>query len=309
MRRLKLSATAAMRCTGFAVASTACAAMLTPAFIAQASGPLRAASERADTPALSVIDNGSAGIGFNTGRLADRQAPPLVGLRPIVLAQQGGFSVSDIAGPAGEELPIDVSMPPDNGELFRVVMIRGLPEGFKLTAGVSLDDSWAVSPGEVSRAALVAPKGYAGDFSMEVLFIRGNGEAREQHIVNVRIGPERETDTAANANAEVTASNDAAPQAKTPSIDPALQRTMFERATRMMRGGDISGARLILRYLAEQGMAGAAFAMGQSFDPGFLQDIYVRGDDPSDTAQAREWYTRAAQMGNTDAEARLSALE
>jgi len=309
VRRLKLSASAAMRCTGFAVASTACAAMLTPAFMAEFSSPLRAASEGADSPAVSVMDNGSSGIRFDIGRLADRQAPPLVTPRPIVLAQRGGFSVSDITGPPGEELPIDVTMPPDNGELFRVVMIRGLPDGFKLTAGVSLDDSWAISPGEVSRAALVAPQGYEGDFSMEVLFIRGNGEAREQHIVNVRIGPEPETNTAGGTNAEVTASNEAAPQAKTPSIDPELQRTMFERATRMMRGGDISGARLILRYLADQGMAGAAFAMGQSFDPGFLQDIYVRGDDPSDTAEARAWYTRAAQMGNTDAEARLSALE
>ncbi len=309
MRRLKLPASVAMRCTGFAVASMACAALFAPAFVAATSGPIRAAPEGAAPPAMSAMDSGSPRISLGGGRLADRQAPQLVAPRPIVLAQQGGFSVSDITGPAGEELPIDVTMPPDNGELFRVVMVRGLPDGFQLTVGVSLDDSWAISPGEISRAALVAPEGYAGEFSMEVLFIRGNGEAREQHIVNVRIGAEPESNAARAPGDDVVASTERATVAETPSINPELQRNMFERATRMMRGGDISGARLILRYLAEQGMAGAAFAMGQSFDSGFLQEIYVRGDDPSDTAQARAWYTRAAQMGNADAEARLSALE
>jgi len=84
---------------------------------------------------------------------------------------------------------------------------------------------------------------------------------------------------------------------------------MFDRAERMMAGGDIVGARLILSYLADQGVAGAAFAMGQSYDPGFLQEIYVRGEDPSNVEIAREWYRRAAQMGSEDARSRLTALE
>jgi len=88
-----------------------------------------------------------------------------------------------------------------------------------------------------------------------------------------------------------------------------VQKSMFARAERMMSGGDIAGARLILRYMAENGVAGAAFAMGQSFDPGFLQDIYVRGEDPSDVEKARDWYRRAAEMGNSDARSRLTALE
>jgi TPR repeat protein len=138
---------------------------------------------------------------------------------------------------------------------------------------------------------------------MEVLFIRGNGESREQQLVNVRIGPEpaREVTGAAEEPEQR--------QARKPALSPEIEKSMFDRAERMMAGGDIAGARLILRYLAEHGVAGAAFAMGQSYDPGFLQDIYVRGGDPSDVAKAREWYRRAADMGNTDARSRLTALE
>lgn len=241
---------------------------------------------------------------LDAGKLADRTMPDMMGLQPIIVAQQSGLMVSDVSGPPDEPLPIEISLPPEDGDLFRVIMIRGLPDKFKLTVGVSLDDAWALSPSKVSRAALVAPSDYNGEFSMEVLFIRGNGEARQQEIVNVRIGPEPEPDRTGAAAEEPEA-----PQAQTRPLSPEVQKRMFERAERMMSGGDIAGARLILRYLAEHGIAGAAFAMGQSFDPGLLQDIYVRGEDPANVAKAREWYRRAAEMGSSDARSRLSALD
>jgi len=240
---------------------------------------------------------------LDVSRLADRAIPQMTALRPIIVAQQSGFSVGDISGPPDEPLPLEISLPPEDGDLFRVIMVRGLPENFELNTGVSLDDAWALSPAEISRAALIAPPDYNGEFPMEVLFIRGNGEARQQQIVNVRIGPEPER------NVTGTADSPDAPETEQPSLSPEMQKSMFDRAERMMSGGDISGARLILRYLADQGVAGAAYAMGQSFDPGFLQDIYVRGEDPSDVAKAREWYRRAAEMGNGEAASRLTALE
>ncbi len=240
---------------------------------------------------------------LDASRLADRAAPGVLELQPIIVAQQGGFSVRDISGPPDAPLPFEISLPPENGDLFRVIMVRGLPENFELTAGVSLDDAWALSPSEASGVSLVAPPGYDGAFSMEVLFIRGNGESRERQVVNVRIGPE--------SGGEVTATAEEAErqEASKPALSPEIETSMFDRAQRMMAGGDIAGARLILRYLAEHNVAGAVFAMGQSYDPGFLQDIYVRGGDPSDVAKAREWYRRAADMGNTDARSRLTALE
>jgi TPR repeat protein len=241
---------------------------------------------------------------LDASRLADRATPGTLALQPIIVAQQSGFSVRDISGPPDEPLPVEISLPPEDGDLFRVIMVRGLPQDFKLTAGVSLDDAWALSPSDLSRVELVAPPDYNGQFSMEVLFIRGNGEARDQKIVNVRIGPEPDREVTSSASEEPDQ-----PKAEKPSLSPEMQKSMFDRAESMMAGGDIAGARLILEYLADHGVAGAAFAMGQSFDPGFLQDIYVRGGDPSNVEKAREWYRRAADMGNEDARSRLTVLE
>lgn len=282
---------------------TACCTSLLVMLVANAAfaAPTTTSLEGAAPP--FALERQERGAPLDASRLADRLTPPMMDMQPIIVAQQSGFAVGDVSGPPGQSLPIDIKLPPDNGELFRVIMIRGLPENFKLTAGVSLDDAWAISPAEASRVALVSPDDYRGEFSMEVLFIRGNGESREQQIVNVRIGPDMGSRSASTGSAEVTK------EPQKPSIPPELQKSMFERASRMMSDGDIAGARLILSYLAKQGMAGAAFAMGQSFDPGFLEGIYVRGGDPSDLAKAREWYRRAADMGSPDAESRLSALE
>ncbi len=263
-----------------------------------------AAATAAALPASSAAASPEPIARLDASRLADRTIPGALALQPIVLAQREGFSVRDVTGPPDQPLPLEISLPPEAGDLFRVVMIRGLPDDFKLTSGVSLEDAWALSPGETERAALVAPPGYSGEFSFEVLFIHGNGEEREQKIVNVRIGPEPAQGpnaTAANQTQE--------PEGARQTLSPEIQASMFDRAERMMADGDIAGARLMLRYLAENGVAGAAFAMGQTYDPGFLEDIYVRGEDPADLAKAREWYQRAAQMGNADARSRLTALE
>ncbi|MFP3920783.1 MAG: hypothetical protein ACLFPA_05840 [Dichotomicrobium sp.] len=274
------------------------AAVAAPAVFAAPEGrtPVPAVASERPAPAEAKLD---------VSRLADRLAPEMMDVQRIVVAQQNGFSVADIAGPPGEPLSIKVKLPPDNGELFRVLMFRGLPENFKLTNGISLEDAWAVSPAEASDVALVAPPDYTGEFSMEVLFIRGNDESRERQVVNVRIGPGDDGDVAATGE---TGASDAA-AANKPDLAPELQKSMFERASKMMSAGDIAGARLILSYLAEQGMAGAAYAMGQSYDPGFLDDLYIRGGDPANVEMARTWYRKAAELGNDDAASRLSALE
>lgn len=260
----------------------------------------------ASSLAIAATSATPAPVRFYANRLADRAIPGALDLQPIVVAQQSGFLVNDISGPPAEPLPLEIDLPPENGDLFRVIMVRGLPKGFKLSGGVSLDDAWALSPAEINGISLTAPAGYQGTFSMEVLFIRGNGEEREQQLVNVRISPEPEPQRDATGAAQAQSPAQATTQ---PKIAPEMQASMFDRAERMMAGGDIVGARLILSYLADQGVAGAAFAMGQSYDPGFLQEIYVRGKDPSNVEIAREWYRRAAQMGSEDARSRLTALE
>ena len=80
------------------------------------------------------------------------------------------------------------------------------------------------------------------------------------------------------------------------------------RARALVKANDIAAARLIFTRLASNGIAEAAFELGQTYDPDFLRTIHVAGLEP-DPEVARQWYTRAAALGNADAQSRLATLK
>jgi TPR repeat protein len=82
----------------------------------------------------------------------------------------------------------------------------------------------------------------------------------------------------------------------------------LERARALVKANDIAAARLIFTRLASNGIAEAAFELGQTYDPDFLRTIHVAGLKP-DPEVARQWYTRAAALGNADAQSRLAKLK
>ena len=82
---------------------------------------------------------------------------------------------------------------------------------------------------------------------------------------------------------------------------------LVKRGTDFLESGDIAAARLLLRRAAEAGSADAALALGSTFDPlviGRLHAVNVR----SDSAKAREWYQKAAQLGSPTAPDQLARL-
>jgi TPR repeat protein len=81
----------------------------------------------------------------------------------------------------------------------------------------------------------------------------------------------------------------------------------MERAEQFLANADIAGARLLYETLAMKGSARAAFAMGQTYDGRFLRNIQLQGLRP-DPAEARKWYGLAIELGSTDAESWLAAL-
>jgi TPR repeat protein len=80
------------------------------------------------------------------------------------------------------------------------------------------------------------------------------------------------------------------------------------RARALMKANDIAAARLIFTRLATNGVAEAAFALGQTYDPDFLRTMHIAGLEP-DVEVARRWYTKAAALGNADAQSRLATLK
>jgi hypothetical protein len=105
-----------------------------------------------------------------------------------------------------------------------------------------------------------------------------------------------------------------AQSAPSPSVSGTLVLDSDEIATLVKRGqdslqnGDLASARLLLRRAAEAGNAKAALALGMTYDPLVIQRLGVIGIVP-DTARARKWYQKAADLGSGVASEQLVKLE
>ncbi len=95
----------------------------------------------------------------------------------------------------------------------------------------------------------------------------------------------------------------ATPAAVVPQLiraDPRLtaddEDKLLQRASGLLKQGDVTGARLLFEHLAYRGSALGAFALAQSYDARYLEKLYVRGL-AADQTKADFWYRRAAELG------------
>jgi hypothetical protein len=112
--------------------------------------------------------------------------------------------------------------------------------------------------------------------------------------------------------APVVATREPTPQQRVPDfvtrhLDADELVSMLRRADDLIKSGDLSSARLLLRRVAEAGDARAAFTLAGTFDPNVLKALGLQDGTP-DIALARLWYERAAQLGSADAPRRLQQL-
>jgi hypothetical protein len=112
--------------------------------------------------------------------------------------------------------------------------------------------------------------------------------------------------------APVVATREPTPQQTVPDfvtrhLDADELALMLRRADDLIKSGDLSSARLLLRRVAEAGDARAAFTLAGTFDPNVLKALGLQDGAP-DIALARLWYERAAQLGSADAPRRLQQL-
>ena len=120
--------------------------------------------------------------------------------------------------------------------------------------------------------------------------------------------PPAKAEPATKAPAEpqvVVASTPAAPFA--PAADPLQAEALLARGDNLLATGDVAAARLFYQRAAELGSAAAATAVGQTYDPGVLELLRVRGAR-GDVQTAAEWYRKAIAAGDRQAETRLKRL-
>jgi TPR repeat protein len=104
----------------------------------------------------------------------------------------------------------------------------------------------------------------------------------------------------------------APPAPKIPSDQPRL--TAAEVAGLLARGdsllgvGDIASARLFYERASDAGNGRAALRLGATYDPGFLDRVHLPHLQ-SDAVQALSWYRRARDLGESEADLWIRALE
>ena len=267
--------------------------------------------------------------------MADNAAASASGLIRIAQKDSAGLGVSNVFGPAGAPIRLPISLNGARPEDYSFLMVRGLPQDVTLSAGFRLREAWAVSLRDIDNLMLETPVQFQGVFKLEILLIKGRDTPGESRVITVEVVPaDIRVPPSADARQPepgpqiLTAApriiepveravpvERAAPPSVRPapsknasaSISPQQEETMMKRAVGLMESKDLISARLLLEHLANNGSARAALAMGKTFDPVYLRTIGTSGLKP-DTAKARQWYNRAAELGDTEAPSRLSGL-
>jgi hypothetical protein len=91
-------------------------------------------------------------------------------------------------------------------------------------------------------------------------------------------------------------------------IDADELAALLKRAKGLLEIGDITSARLLLERAADAQEAEAALMLAGTYDPQVLGSQDLRSITP-DSATARVWYQKAAELGSADARRRLGQLQ
>jgi TPR repeat protein len=83
---------------------------------------------------------------------------------------------------------------------------------------------------------------------------------------------------------------------------------LLARGDTLLSVGDVVSARLFYERAVDAGGGLAAIRLGETFDPLFLDRVHLHGVR-GDPGAALFWYRRARDLGASDAEVLLKALE
>lgn len=230
--------------------------------------------------------------------------------RPLLLPVQAApdeFSAADVMGQPGIPISLAIYAGRDDstGDLFA---LSGVPPEVQLSAGGRRNGLWIVRQKDIASLSLIAPHGFTGKFQIAVT--RAPAPPRPERTVNftVNVFDERLETRAAAIPTSASVDRMPPPLTQTPAYNASPdEKMLFERADTQLRKGDVAGARAIFEVLAAKGNPAAAFALGSTYDPIYLEKLFIAGVE-GDAKKALEWYRKADKMGNAEAQARLNSL-
>lgn len=259
-----------------------------------------------ETPGFGLAESESH-VALNANLPVERQNAPYLRLAQ---AQNLAFTAADVTGEPNTPIPLRIQLADNAGDDYRFFKIKGLPDSFELSSGFPTKNAWLVAVKNVDGLQIIPPEEFLGDVTLQILLFKGKDDPPQARTVTVSIQPKGQASDAAETSSvdETIPSVDPQAQTERPSLVPKeVEDAAMDRASDLLEKADIAAARLIYESLTHKGSSRAAFAMGQTYDPVFLGRFVVEGLKP-DIEQATKWYLRAAELGSSEAQARLVAL-
>lgn len=229
---------------------------------------------------------------------------PAAGKQREQLAAIPRLIVEDRRAYVNEPLLLGLSLDGASGGEF--LLIKGLDAATRLSAGTLIGpNSWRVSELDLGNLFVYAPKGYVGTMDAVVDLHTTDDRRVDSQRIQLEWIP-----VTLPGHADVPVSPDRPPVQAPPEklkLQPDEIAALLQRGKDMLKLGDVSAARLVLRRAAEADNAEAAFLLASTFDPIELRELGVMGFAP-DFSQALSWYLKASALGSGEAQRRIEGL-
>jgi hypothetical protein len=264
--------------------------------------------------AFAVTESQAAGAVAIPGRAAmlavSQESRMLIAAESLVT-----FSVKDVEAEPGIDTPIAITLPSDaelrgaGAEEGTFLLIRNIPEGVSVSAGMATSRICIVPLREASALRLISKPGANARFQLEFHLIGPDSRLLAETIISVNLRPLEVVGALDPASPEPVAAPPPPIQPPPPAaqLTPQAEAVLLARGKDLLQQGDIAAARLIFEDMAKYGSAAGALALARSYDPAYVPKSAVSAPAP-DLAEARKWYERAAELGDADAKRRLTEI-
>jgi hypothetical protein len=281
------------------------------------------ASMKSSAPPVRPADYQLAAVAPNVqqSQIAPQAPPP-----HLIVDDQQAFANEPLS------LIVVVQHPQQNAAL----LLDGLAQGTKLSTGAPVSaSSWQVPYDQTQGLNLYAPKDFVGVMNAAVSLLGADKQLLDTQAVQLKwIAREAKSlpDPAppqqqqppqpkpaivasagepGNAGLSIKPVNPGnAGALKTFAVkpmDPAEAAMLMQRGRDFLGAGDLSAARVAFSRLADAGVADAALALANTYDPTYLAAHHVMGVQ-GDRATARALYQRAKELGSAEAAQMLARM-
>lgn len=190
------------------------------------------------------------------------------------------------------------------------VMIKGLLSGAVVSGGRPLGgDEWRVDVAHIQDVKVRPPRGFIGSMYVALELRLADDTIADERFARLEwVAP---NSVIAKAPADTRSSTT---EVRPPDTGSAMRpddrqtvASLVARGKELLRNGDFSSARLILRRAAEARDAAAALTLGSTYDPIVLTRLGIRSQ-VANVELAVTWYQKAEEFGSTEASSRLKML-